>query len=266
MNLRRKTVLAMTVMPIIMIVVTYFSAQFILMDNYAVLEKQRSEVNVKRGLSALSNVLSELDSTVSDWAAWDDTYTFIQDVNEDYIESNVIDSTFINLDINIMLFINTEGEVVYGREFNLTSINETPVSQELLDSLSANDFLWRHTDPENSVTGTVPLEKAPLLIASQPILTSQKEGPTQGTLIMGRYLDSEKIEKLAETIYLPLTVTSLEETEEQINFQTVYSSSFLGNAPIFTRPLNDDIMGGYTLIEDVYGNFAFTLRVDTSQD
>ena len=73
MNLRRKTVLTMTVTPILMILVMYVGAQFILLDNYAALEKQRAEVNVKRGLSALSKVLSDLDSIVGDWAAWDDT-------------------------------------------------------------------------------------------------------------------------------------------------------------------------------------------------
>ena len=63
----------MTVTPILMILVMYVGAQFILLDNYAALEKQRAEVNVKRGLSALSKVLSDLDSIVGDWAAWDDT-------------------------------------------------------------------------------------------------------------------------------------------------------------------------------------------------
>jgi signal transduction histidine kinase len=266
MNLRRKTVLTMTVTPIIMILVMYVGAQFILMDNYAELEKQRAEVNVKRGLSALSNVLSELDSTVSDWAAWDDTYAFIQDANEDYIASNLVDDTFANLDLNIMLFINSDGEVVYGKAFDLADMHETPVSQELLDLLSANDFLWRDDDTESSITGIVPLQEAPLLIASTPILTSQNAGPIRGALIMGRYLDSEEIEQLTETVFLPLVIAPFEESEAQIDFQTLHSSSFLEDVPIFTRPLNADVMGGYALIEDVYGNISFTMRVDTPQD
>lgn len=266
MNLRRKTFLIMTVTPIIMILVMYVGAQFILMDNYAALEKQRAELNVKRGLSALSNVLSELDSIVGDWAAWDGTYTFIQGANDDYIESNLVDDTFVNLRLSIMLFMNSEGDVVYGQSFNLTAMNETPVSQELLNSLSANDFLWNHSDTERSIAGIVPLQEAPLLIASHPILTSQNEGPIRGTLIMGRYLDSEEIEKLAETVYLPLIVTPFEESEAQIDFQALHSSSFLEDVPIFTRPLNADVMGGYALVEDVYGNISFTLRVDTPQD
>lgn len=265
MNLRRKTVLIMTVTPMIMILVTYFCAQFILMDNYAALEKQQAEVNVKRGLSALSNVLSELDSLVGDWGAWDDTYTFIQDANEDYTDSNLVDDTFSNLRLNIMLFIDSEGDVVYSKEFNLTAMSEIPVSQELMSLLSANDFLWRHSDTESSLAGIVPLQETPLLVASQPILTSQREGPIRGALIMGRYLDSEELEKLSETVYLPLSVSPFEESETQVNFQTLYSSSFLENVPIFTNPLNSDLMGGYALVEDIYGNVSFTLRVDTAQ-
>jgi signal transduction histidine kinase len=266
MNLRRKTVLTMTVTPIIMILVMYVGAQFILLDNYATLEKQRAEVNVKRGLSALSNVLSKLDSTVDDWASWDDTYTFIQDANEDYLESNLVDDTFVNLELNIIIFINSTGDIIYEKAFNLTTMQETPLSQELLNLLSVNDFLWRHLDTESSLTGIVSLQEAPLLMASKPILTSQKEGPIQGALIMGRYLDSEEIEKLTETVYLPLIVTPFDERDTKIDFQALYSSSFFGDVPIFTRPLNADFMAGYALIEDVYGNISFMLRVDTSQD
>jgi signal transduction histidine kinase len=256
----------MTVTPIIMILVMYVGAQFILMDNYVALEKQRAEVNVKRGLSALSTVLSELDSTASDWAGWDDTYTFIQDSNDDYIESNLVDDTFVTLGLNVMLFINSEGDVVYGKAFDLANMQETPVPQELLDQLSANNFLWHHSDTESSITGIVPLQEAPLLIASRPILTSQNEGPIQGALFMGRYLDSEELDKLTETVLLPLVITPFEESEAHINFQTLYSSSFLEDVPICTRPLNADVMSGYALIADVYGNISFTLRVDTSQD
>ncbi len=266
MNLRRKTVLTMTVTPIIMILVMYFGAQFILMNNYATLEKQRAEVNVKRGLSALSTVLSELDNIASDWATWDDTYDFIQNPNEDYLASNLVDETFVNLRVNIVVFMNSTGDVVYCKGFNLTAMHEIPVSQELLNQLSTNDFIWLHSDTEGSLVGIVPLEEAPLLIASLPIVTSQREGPIRGALIMGRYLDSEAIAQLTETVYLPLTVASFDESETQIDFQTLYSSPFLENVPIYTHPLNANVTEGCAFMKDVYGNFAFMLRIDTPQD
>ena len=191
---------------------------------------------------------------------------FIQDANEDYLESNLVDDTFFNLGINIMIFINSERDVVYGKTFNLTTMREIPLSQELLNLLSANDSLLRHSDTESSLTGIVSLQESPLLIASQPILTSQNEGPIQGALIMGRYLDSEEIKALTETVYSPLIVIPFDESEVSSDFQALYSSSLFGDVPIFTRSLNEDVMAGYALVHDVYGNISFMLRVDTSQD
>lgn len=75
---------SMTIAPIVIIVIMLVGAKFILLDSFASMEAQLAEANVKRGLSALAKVLSELDNTVRDWAAWDDTYKFIQDANEDF--------------------------------------------------------------------------------------------------------------------------------------------------------------------------------------
>jgi signal transduction histidine kinase len=266
MNLRRKTFLILAVALIIMTLVVYVGAQFILLDNYEALEKQRAEVNVKRCLSALSTELSELDSTASDWAAWDDTYAFIQDANDNYVKSNLVDDTFANLRLNMLLFINSTGNVVYGKAFNLQDMSETPVPQDLLQLLSASDFLWHHADTESSLTGIVPLQEAPLLIASRPILTSQSEGPIRGALIIGRYLNSEEIENLEKTIYLPVVITPFNESEARIAFQSLYSSPSFEDTPIFTRQLNADIISGCALIKDVYGELSFMLRVDMYQD
>jgi signal transduction histidine kinase len=266
MNLRRKTLLILAVVLIVMTLVVSIGARFILLDNYEALEKQRAEVNVKRCLSALSNELSELDSTASDWAAWDDTYAFIQDVNDNYVESNLVDDTFVNLRLNMMLFINSTGNVVYGQAFNLQNMSETPVPQDLLELLSANVFLWYHPDTESSLTGLVPLQEAPLLIASKPILTSQSEGPIQGTLIIGRYLNSEEIKNLEKTTYLPVVITPFNESETQIAFQSLYSSPPFEDTPIFTSQLNADTISGCALIKDVCGEFSFMLRVDIYQD
>jgi signal transduction histidine kinase len=266
MNLRKKTFLIITVALISMTLVVYVSAQFILLDNYAALEKQRAEVNVKRCLSVLSNELTELDSTARDWAAWDDTYAFIQDANDNYLESNLVDETFINLRLNMMLFINSTGNVVYGKAFNLQNMSETPVPQDMLELLSANAFLWYHTDTESSLTGVVPLQEAPLLIASKPILTSQNEGPIRGALIIGRYLNSEEIKNLEKTTYLPVFITPFNESETQIAFQSLYSSPPFEDTPIFTRQLNADTISGCALLKDVYGKLSLMLRVELQQD
>lgn len=266
MNLRRKTMLAMTITPIIIIIIMLAGAKLILLDSFATIEIQLAESNVKRGLSALANMLSELDSTVRDWAAWDDTYIFIQDANEKYKESNLVDETFANLEVNMMIFINSQGQIVYSKAFNLTNSSEIPVPQDFLNLLSTNGLLWNHTDPENGITGIVHLQEMPLLIASHPIVPSQRDGPIRGALIIGRFLDSKAVEELAESVLLPLSITSFNNSENRIDFQSLHSSSFFEDVPIYTLPISNDYMGGYAVIKDAYGNFVLTMRVDTPRD
>jgi len=256
----------MTIAPIVIIVIMLVGAKFILLDSFASMEAQLAEANVKRGLSALAKVLSELDNTVRDWAAWDDTYRFIQDANEDFKKSNLVNETFANLEVNMMIFINSQGDIVYGKAYNITDSSEMPIPQEFVNLLSVNGLLWNHTDPENCITGIVHLKETPLLIASHPILTSQREGPIREALIIGRFLDDAAVKKLSESIFLPLSVTSFNNSESKIEFQSLHSSTFFEDVPIYSSPISADYIEGCAVIKDVYGNFALTMRVDTPRD
>jgi len=82
------------------ILVLYFVAQNTLMNSFAEIEERRTHQDVERAVSALSTELSSLDSIVGDWAAWDDTYAFIEDANAEYIRSNLVDGTFVELRLN----------------------------------------------------------------------------------------------------------------------------------------------------------------------
>lgn len=266
MNIRRKTMLAMTITPIIIAVVLLVGAKLFLLDNFEEMEQQLAASNVKRGLIVLARMLSELDNTVRDWAAWDDTYLFIQGANEQYKKSNLVDETFANLEVNLMIFINSNGQIVYGKAFNFSSSKELPIPQEFLNLLSANSFLWNHSDTESGITGIVHLNETSLLIASHPIVTSHREGPVKGALIIGRFLDSPMIKDLEDSVLLPLSITPFNSSTTKIDFQSLYSDSFFEDVPISVQPLNADYMGGYAVVKDAYGNFALLMRVDTPRD
>jgi sensor domain CHASE-containing protein len=102
-----------------LIIIQYTASQMIFLNSFAAHEEEETNENMERIRSALFDGLSYLDSYVYDWAAWDDTYAFIQDLNEDYIESNLVDETFIGAELNIIVYVNTNGEIVFGKAFDL---------------------------------------------------------------------------------------------------------------------------------------------------
>ncbi len=261
MTLRKKTLLITGVMIVGMIVILYAASQIILLRSFSKLEEQFAYRNVDRALYILSDALSALNATCDDRASWDDTCAFIENAGERYIESDLGDETFVGLRLNLMLFVDSSGRIVFGKAFDLQNETEIPIPQSIQRHISAGDLLLRHPDTKSSTAGIVLLPEGPMLVASQPILTSKNEGPVRGTLIMGRCLTSTEIERLAGILHSSFTICRLDDSQMPPDFREALSS-LSEKAPIFTRPLSAESVAGYALIKDIYGKPCLVLRVD----
>jgi signal transduction histidine kinase len=264
MRIRRKVLIIMAFAGIIQTLALYTSTQLIIVSSFARLEEQYAKENVERTLSALSNEFADLSSKTGDYAEWDETYVFVQDANEEYIQNNLDAPTWANLRVDVVLFINTAGQIVFGTVFQ-PDMTTTPIPHSLVELISANDTLWNHPSLESRITGIVPLSEEPLLIASRPILTSFHEGPIRGALIMGRYLDSEEIEYLSQTVHLPLSLSRFSDSETNSDFYAA-RQSLSKEKPAFEQPLNADTVAGYALLTDIYGDPFLVLKATIPRD
>jgi len=247
-----------------LILILYVVVQIILLGSFAELEKRFASQSVERAMIALSGEIAALDTIVLDWAAWDDSYDFIADATEDYIQSNLVDETFTSLRLNLILFVNSSGRLVFGKGFDLDSKEEMPVPQSLQEHLT-DDALLHHPDTQSSIMGIVLLPEGPMIVVSRPILTSEEKGPIRGTMIMGRYLDSTEVERLAEITHVSLTLRRFDDLQIPPDFQTA-RSSLSEEAPIIVQPLSAESIAGYALLEDIYREPSLVLRVDMSRE
>jgi PAS domain S-box-containing protein len=265
MTLRKRTLIIVGLTAASLILILYVTLRTIVLSSFAELEEQHARQNVERALGALSDNLAALDTIVFDWAAWDDTYVFIEDANEDYIQSNLVDETFTGFKLNLMLFVNPSGQTIFGKGFDLYNEEEASVPESLAEHLADDALLLRHPDTESSVVGIVSLPEGPMLVVSRPILTSEEKGPIRGALVMGRYLDSAESEHLAEITRLSLTLHRFDDSQMPLDFQTA-RSSLSEEAPILVHPLSAESVAGYALLKDIYGEPSLILRVDMPRD
>jgi len=266
MTIRKQTVFQIAITFTILIAIIFVISRFILLENLEELEKENTQQNVERVLSALSYTLSDLESGTNDWASWDDTYAFINDVDDEYIESNLIDETFIGLRLNLMLFVNSSGQIVFGKAFDLYNEEETPIPPDLQLHLADGSPLLIHPGSEGGISGILLLpESHPLLIVSRPILTSKDEGPVRGTLIFARYFERGEIERLSELMSLTFASYRTDDMELPDDVRGIYPSLQQGTA-ILTQPLDSQYIAGYTLVEDIYGTPGLILKVVMLRD
>lgn len=263
MTIRKKTLLIIFVTTLFLVLLLYGISETFFLGSFANLENHLVLQNVDRAQLALSSDIDQLNSTVQDWAAWNDTYAFILDRNQNYISANLNAESLSNLRINLILFVDSSGQSVFARMLNLDTKKEMPVPKNFLKNLFKKGTLVCRNESD-MFKGIVLLPEGPMLISSQPILTSEWKGPVEGTLIMGRYLDSE-LTHLSEITQLPIVSRRINDPNMSSDFAAAQSSILKGK-PFLVNPLSESSVAGYAFIKDIYGDPALILRIELPRD
>lgn len=232
---------------------------FIVMRSFLGIEQDVATRNVERGVDALSAELNALDSKAGDWANWDDAYRFAQDGNPEFIKVNCTATTFLELQIDLLAFIDPTGRVVYAQGWDLESDRAVEVPADLSQHTRKDALLLRHRREKSSVTGIVKLSQGAMLVASRPILDSEGKGPIRGTLLFGHWLGEAQVRDLSERTHQAMQVHSLDGAGDPAVQQSIVQLT--GGARVAVTPLDANTVAGYTFLWDVYGQPAFVLEV-----
>ncbi|AKB78986.1 hypothetical protein MSHOH_2503 [Methanosarcina horonobensis HB-1 = JCM 15518] len=230
----------------------------ILLSSFSNLEARDTIKNTEKIEQAIAWETLSIDRTARDWAFWDDTYEFVDTLSPKYIESNLDDSTLYDLDLNVMLFINKSGKVVYPMSVDLINEANVPVPTGILEQIDSGVLTTREN--EDYIHGVILLEEGPMLIVARPILLSLEEGPYAGTLILGKYIDSSYIASLEERTQSSLSLYTLD-TEMPPDFRDVFNEVTIEDTTA-VNILGDERVAGYFALRDTTGKPVAILRAD----
>jgi two-component sensor histidine kinase/sensor domain CHASE-containing protein len=261
LSLRKKTLLLVAVSRIALIVLVYAICRIIILDSFAELETTDTREHVLRVQSVLEDEFADLGAVAGDWAPWTDTYDFVQGYNVSYIEENLMDATFANLRLNMMVFLNDAGEIVYAKGYNIHIEAEEAIPPGVYEQLSVDNPLLQYSQLDRATSGLLLLPGTPVLVASRPIVTSDSQGPIGGTLIVGRYLDADHIADLSHKTRLFIHIDRADNPELSTDFRQALTA-LTDNAPIFIQPIDSQTIPGYFLLNDITGAPGLIVRVD----
>lgn len=265
MKLRQKTLITIGLTLTGLTTVLYLTSSRILLGSLEKAEQQEASQVVNGVLSVINQTADDFNNRFADWSAWDDSYQFITNRNPEFIKSNLVPETLANLRVNLVLFIDTSGKIVFGTGFDQENKKLTPIPEDLKSHLTLNSPLLKHSTPESTLSGIVLLSTGPMFISSRPVLTSQSTGPSRGTVIFGRNLNQEGIERLAKITRLPLLISDINKIKLTPNFKNVLPH-LSAQQNIWVNPLNEKEMAGYALVNDIYNKPAIVLRVNIPRE
>jgi len=177
---------------------------FVIWPTFIELERREGEQNAQRVAEVLMKEQDDLGRSTRDFSAWDETYQYVVEPNEDYNHQTFTVDVMRDLGMQLIAIYDTTGRRVQGASFNLD--NAEPITIEpFMTDLPAGDPLLAK-DRMNGITGILLTEHGPMLLASFPILQSTREGPIRGTFFMGRMLDQALVDAMAEQTHVKFDV------------------------------------------------------------
>jgi len=198
---------------------------------------------------------------------WDDACKFVQDGNKKFVEDNLSDDAVKTLDLSVMVFVDRNGKMVYEKSMDLAEGKQGKFPAGLAPHLAAGARLLRVTGEVPAHKGILDLPEGLLLFACHPVMPSDRKGDPKGTLLIGRFLDEDKVKGLAAVTGMQLSVGRFQELwkDEGSEGRAVRALKKAGEDGLAEAGA-DGRMTVRCLVEDVYGNPCMVVRVDKPMD
>ncbi len=225
------------------------------------LEMEAASTNLARVKGALANDVSQLTLKSGDWATWDNSHRFILGHDENYVEDNLGASTFEQIDIDVVLFLDIDSRLHWGLLFE-DETDDRKLLDELQVSESVRQVLLTHESTDSVVHGMISTRFGPLILSSRPIVRNKYVGPIAGTLIFGQFLDVERLAILQDRTEVDLAFLARRDPEVrgvQDEANTLLSSAHWQVA-------TEDSRIDYLEMYDLADNPLHILRVRTPRD
>lgn len=261
MTLYKRTLLVICLTLVAAVVVLYISSQLILLKSYEQLEVQDTAQHVQRAVNTLNADIAAFKLLALTWSRWNDVRDFIREpqsaIAKHFVSNHLINGTYVNADLDVTIFLNMKGEVVFKKAVDATTKKEISVPSSLLSQLEPGSPLLDHPDVHHEITGVLSLPEGHLELVSLPVSNSIGDGPMNGYLIWGRYLTENVVSRFSGITGTNISLLPFSAVE----FSNLQKTA-LANDPFFVQPVNEDRVAGYGLVNDVYGKPSLVVRAE----
>ena len=191
-----------------------------------------------------------------DWGAWDETYNFMKNSNNDYINKNLVSSTLTTLDTYGIYFFDTDFRIHYS----YTLKQRENLSNRLIKDISDNAENLKNIDftKKNYIIINIKGHVYPFFASIQAVTPTNADKSPNGYFVIGKFLDKDFFMPLEDSTGLGITPKPL----CKINDTNKKSK----NNTFFIDYPNNDYADITTYYKDFTGKTTFCTITTVSRD
>lgn len=210
MQLRKTVIIIISISFSILVLVLLASTRSFTYAKFAEIEDSLIASNFRRSINAIGAITADLNNLAADWAYWDDSYEFLTDRNQQYIDSNLPAETFQSQQNNLIIFLDKNQKLFWGGYLPPGGDQLSPVSEKSLEVLRELLSAKRLAKEGNGHHGIVRIAERIFIVSCKNILTSSRTGPSAGWLVMGKELSPDLLEVLRQRTELNIAITPVD--------------------------------------------------------
>ncbi|HVW68282.1 MAG TPA: diguanylate cyclase, partial [Steroidobacteraceae bacterium] len=212
-RLRKQILLAACLAAVALIAGVFYSARTALGHSFSSIEADEARQSIERVHQALQSDLRQLYVATEDYSTWDELYDFVSGRPSPPLAYFFSRRSLDNIHVDLVWAVDNAGRVVVQLTTDGTGPGAVQApSLAAQAALSAYEPMLRQMAvPASAATRLLRMPDGVLAISVRPILRDSSPGPSAGTLMFGRYLHTELIERLQQTSQSPVSATLLDE-------------------------------------------------------
>ncbi len=247
-----------------MISLSNAATRLILVKSLSNLEEVYCIKNIQRASNAITNEKNNLLNLAGNYATQNKNYADNIERNPIYGNSNIVPEIFLNLNINFLIVSDNSGQIISAHGYDTIKKVPLTIPPDLLDLIS-NNPLFHNPTINSASAGIVMINNQPILLAYHPILTDSQSDSLHGLLFIGRSLDDDFAKQLSSITQLSIQIEPYQNSELSLELKS--AKRIVGiQDEISVNILGPQSIAGYTVIQDIFGKPALTMRTDMERD
>ncbi len=244
----------------------YSIARYIISHSYTQLEQEIALTNIERLQESVTKDIAELTAVSTDWGWWNDTYQYVQDRTVAYQTENLQYEPITRLSLDFLVILDTKNQPVFASMLDAGTESLRPLPPKMLSDLMMQTAQFISEPTKENISGVLLLDQMPSLISITKVLKSDKTGPAAGTLVMGRWVDEQKLAAFSATTRLP--IKSFVTTANHLPEDAASAIAQMNQSQLAThvQVMDDTHMASYALIADIDQHPKLLLQIQMTRD
>lgn len=244
--------MGLSLITVCLLSVLYFVSNNLIIKGFYSVEEANTRKSVNQAYDGVMSVLTQMSVKISDWASWDDTYTYVLDHNKEYEDLNLNEQALNALKVDVVVVIDSLSTVVGSYAVDPVTRKGVPVPAGLLAYIYKGSPLLDYKTINESHTGFLMLPEGPLAFVANPILTNAGVGPTRGVLIFGKFFDDLTKKSIENLTHLTINIYKYDDNNLSADIKII-EGAVPERDSIIIKPISQDDIAGYITLKDFYG-------------